>query len=122
VERPQVVWAEVTVDCRDAERVAMFWSELLDLRPKPQSDGWFQLGPDVAGGPVINFQPVPEAKSGKTRIHLDVWVDDLEAAIALVERLGGHSLDEVHVHPQGTVVVMADVEGNEFCLVSLATG
>jgi glyoxalase superfamily protein len=90
VSRPQVVWAEVTIDCRDTQRVATFWGELLGTAAKPaQPDGWFALGPTVPGGPIVNFQPVPEDKVGKARIHLDLWADDLGAAVALVEQLGG---------------------------------
>jgi predicted enzyme related to lactoylglutathione lyase len=66
---------------------------------------------------VITFQPVPEEKSGKTHIHVDVWVADLGAAVGLVEQLGGSSLGERHHYDEGTVVVRSDPEGNEFCLV-----
>lgn len=66
---------------------------------------------------MVTFQPVPEQKAGKTRIHLDVWVDQLDAAIVLVRDLGGRSTGETHLYDEGTVVVMTDTEGNEFCLV-----
>jgi predicted enzyme related to lactoylglutathione lyase len=70
---------------------------------------------------VVNFQPVPEEKVGKTRIHLDLWVDDLERALAFVERLGGSGTGEQHSYPGGTAVVMADPEGHEFCIVASMT-
>ena len=79
--------------------------------------GWFRLGPVVAGGPVITFQPVAEEESDKARVHVDVWVDDLAAAVRLVENLGGSSCGEIRVYDAGTVAVMPDAEGNEFCLV-----
>ena len=106
------------MDCGDPVRVADFWSRLLDL-PSRAIDlpGWFRVGPVVAGGPVITFQPVPEPKSGKTRLHLDIWVDDLDAAVERVRRLGGTSAGETHEYEDGTVIVMSDPEGNEFCLV-----
>jgi predicted enzyme related to lactoylglutathione lyase len=69
----------------------------------------------------INIQPVPEPKVGKARVHLDIWVDDLDAAIALVEGLGGAHTGEVHTGPEGVDVVMTDPEGIEFCLVALPT-
>jgi predicted enzyme related to lactoylglutathione lyase len=119
MSRPHIEWGEVTIDCGDAERVAAFWSKLFDRPAIPQSDGRFQLGPTVPGGPVINFQPVPEEKTGKARVHLDLWVDDFDLAISLVEQLGGTSTGEVHTHPQGRWAVMADPEGTEFCLVAL---
>ena len=115
----RTAWGEVTVDCCETEPVARFWAGLLDGSLESQADGWFRLGPLVPGGPVINFQPVPEAKVGKVRLHLDVWVDDLDAAIAFAEGLGATSLGPVHADPEGTVAMMADPGGNEFCLVAL---
>jgi predicted enzyme related to lactoylglutathione lyase len=111
-------WAAVTVDCVEPENVAEFWSRMLDAPVRTTGlPGWFRIGPTAPGGPAITFQPVAEQKVGKSRIHLDLWVDELDAAVALVRDLGGDSTDEVHLYDEGTVVVMSDVEGNEFCLV-----
>ena len=90
--------------------------------PSREKKAGFHLGPTVRGGPRINFQPVPEAKVGKARVHLDIWVDDLDAAISRVEQLGGAHTGEVHAGPEGTDVVMIDPEGTEFCLVALPAG
>jgi predicted enzyme related to lactoylglutathione lyase len=120
MDRPRVAWGEVTIDCRDPGRVAAFWSALLDAPAKPQTDGWFSLGPLVSGGPTINLQPVPEEKDGKARVHLDIWVDDFNAAITLVKQLGGKRVGEVRTYPESAEIVMADPEGTEFCLVSLS--
>ena len=89
VARPNVAWAHVTIDCVDVERVARFWAELLDIPAVARDDGWHILGPTARGGPMIYLQPVEEPKVGKARAHLDLWVDDLDAGIALVEQLGG---------------------------------
>jgi predicted enzyme related to lactoylglutathione lyase len=122
VVKAQAVWAEVTVDCRDTQLVSAFWGALLDLPVKAtKPEGWFFLGPTVEGGPVLNFQPVPEEKVGKSRIHLDVWVADLAVAVRFVQELGGRSTGETHSYSSGEVVVMADPEGNEFCLVGGST-
>jgi hypothetical protein len=111
-------WAAVTVDCVDPSGVAGFWSRSLGAPARGTGlPGWFRIGPTVAGGPVITFQPVPEEKAGKTRIHLDIWVDDLDAALTLVRELGGSSTGEMHRYDVGTVLVMSDPEGNEFCMV-----
>jgi predicted enzyme related to lactoylglutathione lyase len=67
--------------------------------------------------PRLVFQPVREPKRGKVRIHLDVSVDDIDKTIDLVTSLGGHFTGERHDHEDGTVIVMADPEGHEFCLV-----
>ncbi len=94
MDLPKLEWAEVTIDCRDTKRTTEFWAELLDAPVRAHDDGWFQLGPMVRGGRVINIQPVPEEKVGKARVHLDIWVDDLDAAIALAEELGGRRTDD----------------------------
>ena len=115
---PGAAWAAVTVDCIEPSRVAAFWSRLLELPIRTTGlPGWLRIGPTASGGPAITFQPVPEEKAGKARIHLDLWVDHLDAAIAAVQDLGGRSTGETHRYDEGTVVVMSDVEGNEFCLV-----
>ena len=117
-----VAWAGVTVDCRDPERVAAFWAALLGTTAHPVGEGregWCRVGPVVAGGPVLNFQPVAEPREGKVRLHLDLWVDRLEPAIATAEALGARRAGELEVVPgRGTIAVMADPEGHEFCLIS----
>jgi predicted enzyme related to lactoylglutathione lyase len=110
-------WSGVTVDCADPRRLGDFWSVLLSRAPSESLPGWVRLGTHDDALPVICFQPVPEPKRGKTRIHLDVTVDDIEKAATTVIRLGGRSMDERHDYDEGIVIVMADPEGNEFCLV-----
>ena len=107
----------VTFDCADPQRVASFWSALLGREPGPSEDGWVYLGQRGDPEPRLVFQPVPEPKAGKVRLHLDVTVDDLGEAIELVAALGGRPTGERHDYDDGAVVVMADPEGNEFCLV-----
>ena len=115
--RPSIRLAEITIDCRDPARVGSFWSALLRAPLRVPLEGWFRLGPMTDGGPVLNFQPVPKDKSGKARLHLDLVTDDLAAAVQTVVALGGQDLDDVHEYDEGTVMLMADPEGNEFCLV-----
>ena len=121
-EHREVEWAGVTIDCLDPEASAAFWSALLDrpaLPVGPDRAGWYRLGPVVQGGPVINFQPVAEQKVGKVRVHLDLWVDDLDAVARRVETLGGSRSGEREVvSGRGTIPVMNDPDGNEFCIIS----
>ena len=120
VERPSITWAEVTLDYCDSERAANFWSAVLDMPARTQTQpGWYQLGPAVRGGPVLNIQPVVEPKVGKARVHLDLWVDDVDQAIALVEQCGGRVIEK-HSYDQWLIGVMGDPEGVEFCLVGRA--
>jgi len=65
----------------------------------------------------VSFQLVPELKSVKNRLHLDVDVPDLEDAIAAALALGATRLGEVVYDEIGGFQVMADPEGNEFCFI-----
>jgi predicted enzyme related to lactoylglutathione lyase len=66
---------------------------------------------------VLNFQPVPEAKTGKSRVHLDLECDDLQSTVDWIRHHGGSFAGGVHLYDEGTVVVMTDPEGTEFCVV-----
>jgi predicted enzyme related to lactoylglutathione lyase len=110
------VWSGVTIDCLDPQRVARFWSALLGREPGPSQAGWVYLGRRGDAQPRLVFQPVPEPKAGKVRLHLDVTVDDIDEGMALVATLGGRFTGERYDYDEGTVVVMADPEDHEFCL------
>ncbi|MFB6616230.1 VOC family protein [Streptomyces sp. NPDC056367] len=109
-------WGGVTIDCIDVERVAAFWSVLLDRHRGPSQPGWVYLGHRGDPQPRLVFQPVTEPKHGKARLHLDVVVDDIDQGIAQVVALGGRFTGERHDYDEGVVVVMADPEEHEFCL------
>jgi predicted enzyme related to lactoylglutathione lyase len=113
----EIIWSAVTIDCLDVERVARFWSALLGRQPGPTHDDWIYLGERSDSQPRVVFQPVKERKEGKVRIHLDLTVDDIAGSIDFVTALGGRFTGERHDYDEGVVVVMADPEGHEFCMV-----
>ena len=81
--------------------------------------GWLRIhpfGPDRP--PFINLQPVGERKAGKVRLHIDVFVEDLDAAATRVVELGGSDSGDREVLDRGRIAVMLDPEGNEFCLLA----
>ncbi len=106
----------ITVDCVDPAVVADFWAALLGLVDEEPLPGWRQLAA-TERCPRLNFQPVTEPSVAKTRLHLDVTVDDLDAGVRRVVALGGSETGERHDYPEGVVVVVADPEGHTFCLV-----
>lgn len=65
----------------------------------------------------MSFQPVPEHKTQKNRLHLDIEVDDIEAAVVKAVSLGAQREGLVVTDEQGSFQVMRDPEGNEFCFV-----
>jgi predicted enzyme related to lactoylglutathione lyase len=76
------------------------------------------LVPAGSGAPAVSFHRVPEAKVVKNRLHFDVAVDDVETASARIEDLGGSRLASNDFSEYGFHWrVMADPEGNEFCLI-----
>jgi predicted enzyme related to lactoylglutathione lyase len=117
-EEPLIEWIEVTIDCGNVGVVAEFWRQLLGLvRLEDPLPGWARAASTVPGGPALTFQPVSEPKVGKTRVHLDLGTGDLAAGLARIRTLGGNWTGEIHVYDEGTVAVMADPEGTEFCLL-----
>ena len=121
---------QVTFDCAEPERVARFWCDVLGY---VLADGVEPQGPwaacvDPAGvGPRLFFQRVPEGKVVKNRVHLDVrtatgLVGDeriaiLEAECARLVALGATRVQLLPANDEDeSIILMQDVEGNEFCL------
>jgi predicted enzyme related to lactoylglutathione lyase len=116
------VFHENVIDCTDPEAVAAFWGAAFGWEPKQQGVIWWMSATgDAADSPVFVFQSVPEPRTGKNRMHFDVVVRDCEPAeeVDRLEDLGATRVDI----GQGDVpwVVMADPEGNEFCILSSRT-
>jgi hypothetical protein len=104
-----------TFDCRNARVVAEFWAGVLGY-DVAWADEQGALIRDPAGtGPWIGFTQVPEGKEAKNRFHMDLESEDLMAEITRVQALGATSLSE-HRESFWDWNVMADPEGNEFCL------
>lgn len=108
----------IVIDTVDPARIAPFWCALLGVRER----GWF--GDDYlmlttdGGAPPVAFQRVPEAKSVKNRLHVDLAVEDLDGAFAEIVASGGSAVSDILEMPGGyRWRVMADPEGNEFCIV-----
>jgi hypothetical protein len=112
----------VVVDCTDPEPLESFWAAALDYRPAQGPEGWAALVPQEGeSGPVLLLQRVPEPKSGKNRVHLDVHPTDAAAHVERLEALGGRRVggwvDELAEEAGVRWQVMADREGNELCVV-----
>jgi predicted enzyme related to lactoylglutathione lyase len=106
----------VVLDCADPKKLAEFWSKALGYEVSGFADQWGMLkGP--RDGDVFLLQAVPEPKSGKNRMHIDITASDIEAKAKELEELGAQRLSEDTVSQFGmTWIVMADPEGNEYCV------
>jgi hypothetical protein len=117
---------DVCVDCRDPWSLAHWWAGVLHYRvrphtradlenlrasgiDRPEDDPYIALDPVDGPGPTFWFNQVPEPKTAKNRVHIDVFGDVDELL-----RRGATKIDQ-----QGRWTVMADPEGNEFCVFPL---
>lgn len=135
---------QVAIDCADPERLAVFWAEALGYRVADPPGGhatwedfakaeasepreyWCKAVDPAKAGPPILFHRVPEAKAGKNRVHLDIWVAPLGGSLvenwplvdAEADRLVelGASIVRRVAEDEKCFVVMRDPEGNEFCV------
>lgn len=104
----------VTIDCVDALRVASFWAAALGSNVDEDSTSRKAfVEPAGWGGPCLWFAAVPEAKVAKNRMHFDLRAPDGDVA-AEVRRLA--ALGATVLVDGDSLVVMADPEGNEFCV------
>jgi predicted enzyme related to lactoylglutathione lyase len=109
--------ADIMIDCSDPELVATFWARLLG-RPIVGRKGPYVWLKRLGGGAGLGFQRVSELKIGKNRVHLDISAPDIRAVKDRIEALGGQQIDG---YEDGGFLVMADPEGNEFCVVPMGT-
>ncbi len=111
----------VVFDCTDPEPLAEFWQVLTGAEIDSREPDWCSLQAPRSGGIALGFQRVPEAKLAKNRVHLDFDVDDLPSATERAESLGAIRLGDVVMEDDGeNFQVMADPEGNEFCLIQVS--
>ncbi|MFE2345824.1 VOC family protein [Kitasatospora cineracea] len=120
-------FTELVVDCHDPERLAAFWCAALDFQvidrggDKVEIASWVPTAEDVRARqmpPTLLFVRVPEGRGGKNRLHLDISPIDAatDQEVARLLTLGATPAD-VGQGPDRSWVVMADPEGNEFCVL-----
>ena len=115
--------SHTTFDCRDAFAVSTFWKQVLgyeDVPGDPNEPGDEEcmiVGPP--GEPPLLFVEVPESKRAKNRVHLDLEPTDRrrDNEIERVIALGAEPLHDLRKEDGSGWVVLADPEGNEFCIL-----
>lgn len=108
-------WEQVIVHSTDPVALGQWWAEALGWVVVYSSDDEFEIRPERDRLPGLDFVRIDEVKAGKSRLHLDFRPDDQATEVA---RLEAHGAKRVDIG-QGdqSWVVMADPEGNEFCVL-----
>jgi hypothetical protein len=114
-------FTEIVIDSRDPEALAAFWSAVLDYRELSREDGAIEIGPAEGFGgpaPTLVFSPAVDRTPGKLPWHVDVSPTDRDqdAELERLLSLGARPAD-IGQTGEESWHVLADPEGNEFCLL-----
>ncbi|ONI88401.1 glyoxalase [Saccharothrix sp. ALI-22-I] len=111
--------AMITIDTADPRRLADFWTKALDTSIQHDWGDFLVLGPIGGdGGLQLGLQRVDDPTPGKNRMHFDSHVEDRAAEVARLVALGATEVAE-HTMPGLTWTVLADPDGNQFCIAQL---
>jgi hypothetical protein len=107
----------VVVDCNDFGTMSSFWQAALRYVPRdPPEDDWVVLMDPEGNGVNVSLQQVPEQRSGKNRLHFDLYTDDQSGEVRRLLQIGA-SIHPRTPEPDEDFVVLEDPEGNLFCVI-----
>lgn len=106
----------VVIDVNYLEDMTAFWQSITGYDVQHKSERDARLVDPAGGAPAIYLQKVPELRTTKNRLHIDVEAADIEAAAVEAEAVGARRLRSFN-QPGDTWVVLVDPEGNQFCIV-----
>jgi predicted enzyme related to lactoylglutathione lyase len=109
----------IVIDARDLPALARFWAQVLDWRILSEREREIVIGVDDSASVGICFMPVIDKKTVKNRVHLDLapGPDEQDAEIDRILALGARRADIGQTGAESWTV-LADPEGNEFCVLS----
>lgn len=126
-------WYTAVIDCQDLHAQARWWADVLDwqlvyeaddeaaIAPKHEKDRPLSAEEWPTVGPALVFVPVPEGKTSKNRLHLDLAPHITDDRAAMIDSLLARGATRVNVgqeESKASWTVLADPEGNEFCVLS----
>ncbi len=111
--------ATIVLDAVDPDRIAAFWSAVLGWVETERDEEVITLSPPGGGGASLDVVAVPDGKTVQNRLHLDLRADGSTTAAELERLLAlGARHADVGQGPDVSWTVLADPEGNEFCLLA----
>lgn len=106
----------VVIDCNDFSRMSGFWKAALGYLPREEPEaGWVVLRDPAGTGVNVSIAQVPEPRIGKNRLHMDLYTHDAPAEVERLRALGAEVTRRPA--PDEDFTVLADPEGNLFCVV-----
>ena len=113
----------LVLDCADPERLADFWSQAIGYTTVGGAGSYVLLVDEAGQQPKLLLQRVGELKTGKNRMHFDIETPHVDDEVERLEALGAVRLIDGAMEEHGNRwVVMADPEGNEFCVCNAGQG
>ena len=107
----------LVLDCADPQRLADFWASALDYVDVGTAGAYVALYPRDRPGPKLLLQRVEEPKASKNRMHIDIETPDIHVESDRLIALGARRVSDGPCSEHGsTWILMADPEGNEFCV------
>jgi|SRR3954447_22498248 catechol 2,3-dioxygenase-like lactoylglutathione lyase family enzyme len=108
----------VVMGASDVRRATEFWTRALDYVPRDEpEDTWVVLRPAAGGGPNISLGLSETPVQDRPRVHLDLYTDRQAAEVERLVALGASRVDWPDYPPGADFVVLADTEGNRFCVI-----
>lgn len=108
----------IVIDCDDFDRMLAFWQEALHYVPsRPPEEGWVILKDPQGRGPNLSLNLTSEGHLEPYRLHLDLYAEDRESEVRRLLRLGATLRKSPD--PGEDFVVLADPDGNLFCVVQV---
>lgn len=110
-------WENLVVDARDPARLARWWAEALGYQITYEEPDEVEIRRSAHELPGVVFVPISESKTVKNRLHIDLRPADQEAEVERLVNMGARHVDIGQGEEVGWVV-LADPEGNEFCVLA----
>jgi predicted enzyme related to lactoylglutathione lyase len=112
----------IVLDCADADTLADFWAAALGFQRGRFHAPYVRLVDPNERWPNLLLQQVPEPKSGKNRMHLDIQTLDVDTEVERLCALGARVVVSPHDDAGFLTAILADPQDNEFCVISPPEG
>jgi catechol 2,3-dioxygenase-like lactoylglutathione lyase family enzyme len=114
----------IVIRVDDLRRQAAFWAAALDYEPRGDAEGddetFILLRPRNGAGPNVSLDRAPSELKIPPRIHLDLYTEHQESEVERLKALGATEVEWSKRPPDADYIIMADPEGNRFCVVDIA--